>query len=390
MVPREPMQPRGILFLNTEGVIGGQEMVLLDLVRGLEPSRYRAVVASLFPGPLTDVLVAEGRRAVVLPQHRLRKPATLLAALVALGRLLRDERIDIVHCNGDSMLFYGAVAGVPRRLPCVWHVYEPVGTRANLYERFFYETQRRLRPAWTIFGTAEVEESYAHNYPRLGPHTSIMPGVDIDAVTRGADAERARRRFGLPPAPLFLVIGRLQRSKGQREAIEALAALATPAAAPHLVLCGGPPIRTDEDYPEELARLARSFGLESRVHFVGAVSESEKFDLLSAASALVHPAQREAFGIVVIEGMAAGKPVIVTDAVGPKSIVAGSDAAEIVPRRDVAALAAAMARVLADPERARQMGERGRAHVRARYDKATMVKRVEGVYESVLAPRRAV
>jgi glycosyltransferase involved in cell wall biosynthesis len=383
------MQPRGVLFLNTEGVIGGQEMVLLDIVRGLDPSRYRAVIASLLPGALTDVLVAEGRKAVVLPPHRLRNPTTLLGTLLALGRLLRDERIDIVHCNGDSLLFYGAVAGAPRRLPCVWHVYEPVVSGGRAYERFFYETQRRLRPAWTIFGTAAVEESYLRSYPRLGPHTPIMPGVDIDALTQGADAERARRRFGLPPAPLFLVIGRLQRSKGQREAIEALAALGAAEPAPHLVLCGGPPIRTDEDYPEELAALARSLGLESRVHFVGNVSESEKLDLLSAASALVHPALREAFGIAVIEGMAAGKPIVVTDAVGPKSIFAGSDAGEIVPRGDVAALTAAMARVLTEPERARQMGERGRAHVRARYDKASMVRRVEGVYESVLGSRRA-
>jgi glycosyltransferase involved in cell wall biosynthesis len=383
------MQRRGILFLNTEGVIGGQEMVLLDIVRGLDSSRYRAVVASLLPGPLTQAVVAEGHQAVVLPPHRLRNPATLLGMLTALARLLWKERIDIVHCNGDSLLFYGTVAGAPWRLPCVWHVYEPVVTRGNPYERFFYETQRRLRPAWTIFGTAAVEESYLRDYPRLGPHTAIMPGVDIDALTRGADAERGRSRFGLPPAPLFLVIGRLQRSKGQREAIEALAALETPGPAPHLVLCGGPPIRTDEDYPKELADLARSLGLASRVHFVGAVSESEKFDLLAAASALVHPALREAFGIAVIEGMAAGKAVIVTDAVGPNSIVAGSEAGEIVPRRDVAALTAAMARLLAEPERARQMGERGRAHVRARYDKASMVQRVEDVYDGVLASRRA-
>ena len=381
-------KPRRILFLNTVGVIGGQEMVLLDLVRGLEPSRYETVVASLLPGALTDALVAEGRHAVVLPPHRLRKPGELLRLLLALGRLLRDERIDLVHCNGDSLLFYGVVAGAFRRLPCVWHVYEPVVTRGNAYVRFFYETQRHLRAAWTIFGTAAVEESYLRCYPHLGPHTPIMPGVDIDAVTRGADGDRARQRFGLPKAaPILLVIGRLQRSKGQREAIEALAALAPQTAEPHLVLCGGPPFGTDEDYPAELERVARSLGVDARVHFVGAVSETEKFDLLSAAWALVHPAQREAFGIVVIEGMAAGKPVVVTDAVGPRSIVTGSEAGEIVPSRDVNALAAALGRTLADPERARRMGERGRAHARAHYDKASMVKQVEAVYDSVLARR---
>ncbi len=382
------MRRRRVLFLNTVGFIGGQEMVLLDLVRGLDPSRYESVVATIQAGALVDTLRAEGRRAVVLPPHRLRQPHTLVRVLVALARLLREERIDIVHCNGDSLLFYGAVAGRFRRLPCVWHVYEPVVTRDNSYARFFYETQRLLRADFTIFGTAAVEESYLRCYPRLGPHAPIMPGVDIDAVTRGADAERARRRFGLPAdAPLLLVIGRLSSWKGQRQAIEALAALRPFTPPPQLVLCGGPPFLTDEHYPDELAQLTRSLGLESRVHFVGTASEQEKFDLLKAAAALVHPALREAFGIVVIEGMAAGKPVVVTDAVGPASIVAGSGAAETVPRGDVQALALALARVLEDPERARQMGARGQAHVRAHYEKAAMVRRVEDVYETVLEAR---
>jgi glycosyltransferase involved in cell wall biosynthesis len=380
---------RRILFLNTVSFIGGEEVVLLDIVRGLDPERYESVGASLLPGPLIDVLRAEGHPAYVLPPHRLRKPHTLVHALVALARLLQKERIDIVHCNGDSLLFYGALAGAFRRSPCVWHVYEPVVTRGNAYARFFFETQRHLRADFTIFGTAAVEESYLRSYPRLGPRAAIMPAVDIDAVTRGADGARARRRFGLPPdAPLLLVVGRLSRSKGQRQAIEALAALDAVTPAPHLVLCGGPPILTDEDYPDELVRVASSLGLKSRVHIVGAVSEPEKLDLLAAASVLVHPALREAFGIVVIEGMAAKKPVVVTDAVGPKSIVSGTGAGEIVPRGDVRALADAIARVLSDPERQARMGALGQAHVRARYEKKDMVKRVADVYEDVLARRR--
>ena len=377
---------RRILFLNTMGVIGGQEVVLLDIVRGLDPTRYQTVVASLFHGDLTDTLRAEGRTAYVLPPHRLRRPLQLGRTLAALATLLRRERIDIIHVNGDALLFYAALAALPWRLPCVWHVYEPVMKRGNTYARFFYETQRFMHPAWTISDTEAVRESYLASYPRLGPSTAITPSVDVASVAEGADAERARRRFELPPsAPLLLVIGRLQRSKGQREAIEALAACSGLPEPPHLVLCGGPPHGTDEDYPAELRALVRERGLEQRVHFVGAVTESEKRDLLAACTALVHPALREAFGIVVIEGMAAGKPVIVTEAAGPKSIVLGTGAGEIVPTRDVSALAQAITRVLADPARAVRMGELGRALAAERYDTRAMVRRVEAVYDAVLA-----
>ncbi|HEX5101386.1 MAG TPA: glycosyltransferase family 4 protein [Polyangiaceae bacterium] len=377
---------RRILYLNTMGVIGGQEVVLLDIVRGLDPARYQTVVASLFHGDLTDTLRAEGRAAHVLPPHRLRHPLKLGRTLTALAMLLRRERIDLIHVNGDALLFYAALAALPWRLPCVWHVHEPVQRRGIAYVRFFYETQRLMRPAWTISNTEAVRESYIAAYPRLGPSTAITPSVDVASFTSGADAERARRRFALPSgAPLLLVIGRLQRSKGQREAIEALVQCTGLPEPPHLVLCGGPPHGTDEDFPAELRALARDLGVEARVHFVGAVTESEKRDLLAACTAFVHPARREAFGIVVIEGMAAGKPVIVTAAAGPKSIVHDTGAGEIVPPEDPGALAKAITRVLGDPARAARMGELGRNVATERYDTRAMVRRIESVYDAVLA-----
>lgn len=376
--------PRRILFLNTVGIVGGQEVVLLDLVRGLDPSRYACVVACLLPGPLHDTLEALGVSTYVLPPHRIRQPLTFARAVAELARIIARERIDIVHCNGDALLLYGALAGALRRIPCVWHVYEPVNT-ASPYARFFYFAQRWLRAAWTIFGTAAVEESYRARYPRLGPYTAVMPGVDVDAVARGADALAARRRLGIPEgSPVLLLIGRIQRSKGQRELVEAVSRLRGDFAPPHVVLCGGPALMTDEDFHDELVELTLALGVAERVHFTGHVSDQEKRDLLALATVLVHPAHREAFGIAVIEGMAAGRPVVVTDAVGPTSIVAGSGAGEIVPARDVTALTEALKRRLENPEESAKMGAAGKRRVRERYSTARMVETVETIYENVL------
>ena len=380
---------RRVLFLNLNWIVGGQEVVMLDLLRRLDQTRYEPFVVSSAEGLLTRTLRAEGIPTYLLPPHRLRKPLAVARAIAHLTQVLARERIDLVHCNGDSLLFYGALAAAPLGIPCVWHVYEPVATGGNAYIRFLYLSQRRLRPAFTIFGTAAVEESYLRDYPRLGPHASIMPGVDVDALAHDADAARARAVLGVPPdVPLLLVIARLQRSKGQRELLEALARLSGDFPAPHVAFCGGAPVQTDEDYPGELERLVVELGLTGRVHFAGQTSDALKRDLLAAATLLVHPAHREAFGIVVLEGMAAGKPVVVTDAVGPASILAGSDAGLVVPARDVAALREALRRILTDPETARRMGERGRAHVRARYSSEGMVRRVESVYDAVLSERR--
>jgi glycosyltransferase involved in cell wall biosynthesis len=380
--------PRRVLFLNSLGVIGGQEVVMLDIVRTLPRERYELFAATLVDGPLTAALRGLGVTTEVLPQHRIRQPLRFARALGAIRRIIERERIDVVHCNGDTLLVYGALAALGSRVPCVWHVYEPVGKSGSAFVSFVYRVQRQLRADWTIFGTAAVRDSYVADYPRLGGYTPIMPGVDVDALNQGADAAAGRRKLGIPDgAPVLLVIARLQRSKGQRELIEAVSRLSGPGPLPHVVLCGGRAVMTDDDYYDELVALAAKLGLSDRVHMTGHVSESDKKNLLAAATLLVHPAHREAFGIAVVEGMAAGKAVIVTDAVGPTSIVRGSGAGEIVPSRDVAALADAIERRLRNPEESGRMGELGRARARERYSVASMVRKVEVVYDTVLSAR---
>ncbi len=384
------MTAKRILFLNTLGIIGGQEVVMLSIIKNLDRQRFMPVAASLVDGPLVEELRTNGVPTTVLPKHRIRQPHRFALALVELARIIDRERIDVVHCNGDTLLLYGALAARWRRVPCVWHVYEPVVTGGSHYTRFLYQAQRRLHAAWTIFGTAAVEESYLRDYPNLGPHSAIMPGVDVDELNRDADPVAARRALGIPDeAPILLLIARVQRSKGQRELVEAVARLNGAFTAPHVVFCGGAAVMTDEDYHDEVVGTVNRLGLAGRVHFTGHVPDQMKKNLLAAATVVVHPAHREAFGIAVVEGMAAGKPVVVTDAIGPTSIVAGSGAGEIVKARDVEELAAALARRLENPEESREMGRLGQIRARERHGTRKMVQAVEAVYASVLAGRSA-
>jgi glycosyltransferase involved in cell wall biosynthesis len=111
--------------------------------------------------------------------------------------------------------------------------------------------------------------------------------------------------------------------------------------------------------------------------------------LLRTLDILVHASTiPEPFGQAVIEGMAAGLPVIGADGGGVKDIITHGENGLLVPMGDAPALAEALESLLGDPETARRLGEAGRAHVRSHYTAAQSARKIEQVYREVLSVRR--
>ena len=374
-----------ILFVDPVGEKGGAEVVLRDIVCGLDRSRFQPVVACLKPGPFVEELRTMGIPVFALRAHKTRELHHVVAAVLQLSQIIRRERIDIVHGNGCTMLFYGGLASRLRGLPCVWHVYDPLkGT--GVFEAAFIAAQRRLHPSWTIFGTPAVAESYLATYTNLKRHSAILPGVNVEQVVHGADAGRARERWGIPgDAPIVAMFARMQRTKGHVALIEAAQQVVVEYPAARFLLCGGTLFGLEPGYPEELQQQIKERGLEGRVLLTGFVSDEEKRDILAAATIVVHPALSEPFGIAVVEGMAAGKPVVATDCIGPAMTVLSGETGWLTPRGDASALAAALKSLLDDPTQAEAMGKRGRQRVLEFFSVDAMVEQVEAIYEQVVA-----
>jgi glycosyltransferase involved in cell wall biosynthesis len=383
------MTPKRVLFVNPVGEKGGAEVVLLDIARGLDRARFEPLVACLKPGPFVEELRALQVPAFALRAHKGRELHRVIAAVAELAGVIRRERIDLVHGNGCTMLFYGGLAARFAGRPCVWQVYDPL-KGGGAFERAFVTAQRRLHPAWTIFGTPAVADSYLAAYKRLRRHSTILPGVDPERLLQGADPCRARAMLGIPPdAPVVSMFARLQRGKGHLELVEAAARVLEHHPGARFVLCGGTLFDLEPDYPRELRRRIKERGLGERVRLTGYVSEEEKSDILAASTVVVHPARSEPFGISVIEGMAAGKAVVATDCAGPRTTVRHGETGLLVPRGDVPALSAALRALLDDPRRAGAMGDAGRRRVREHFTVRAMVRQVEDVYRHVLGERPA-
>jgi glycosyltransferase involved in cell wall biosynthesis len=209
--------------------------------------------------------------------------------------------------------------------------------------------------------------------PAPGATTRLRPALDVG-----------------PAYPLLGVVGQLTPWKGQDDAIRALARLLPRYPDAHLLIVGeakftDPSARYDTGrYRRDLEALAADLGVAGRVLFTG-----ERTDIpaiMAALDLLLVPSWSEPFGIVMIEAMAAGTPVVATRGGGPADVITSGCDGVLVPPRDPDALAAAVATLLADPAALRVMGTRARTRVASGFTVARQARRVERLYDWLLTP----
>lgn len=377
---------------------GGQNVHVAHLAAALADRGHQVTVYTRrdAPGLPDQVLLRCG----VTVRHVPAGPAAsvpkdeLLPYIGQFGRYLAREwhfdRPDLVHSHFWMSGLASLHAARALNLPLA-HTYHALGTVKRRHqkdadtsppERIAAETEVGER-CDRIIATCrdEVAELARMGIPDL--HTSVVPcGVDTERFTpRGPSAARGSHRY------LLLQIGRLVPRKGAAVSVAALTAL--PDA--ELVIAGGPPPDRIDDDPEvrRLRWIARRAGVADRVRFTGGVPASEVPLLLRAADVVLCPADYEPFGIVPLEAMGCGSPVVASAVGGQLDTVADPGTGRLVPPGDPAALAEAVAALLADPAQRAACGRAGRRRVLTRYGWERVAAATEDVYRDVLALRPA-
>jgi glycosyltransferase involved in cell wall biosynthesis len=221
----------------------------------------------------------------------------------------------------------------------------------------------------------EVAELRAMGLP--ASRASVIPcGVDTDLFRPLPAASTGRR---------LVVVGRVVERKGVGNVIEALAGLP----GTHLDIAGGPSFDLLDADPQirRLRDLAESRGVADRVHFLGSVPRHELPALICSADVVVAVPWYEPFGIVPVEAMACGRPVVGSTVGGLLDTVLPGVTGELVPPRRPDLLASALRDLLDDEERRERYGRAGRSRAVAVYQWRQVAAATEGVYSSVALSR---
>ena len=210
--------------------------------------------------------------------------------------------------------------------------------------------------------------------------------IDVSLYEHRRDAS-IRTDLGIPEnAKLVLSLGRLTPWKGHDVLIRALGRLPEDV---WLLQAGG----EDEDWRKEIDKISVESGMEGRVVFAGVRSDVPALlaasDLLAHSSKFANPKEGEveAFGRVVIEGMATCLPVVATDAGGPAQILRGTGAGRLVSPGDPEAMAKAIIFYLDNPKAAKQAGEKGRQVVGEKYTEEKLADKLKIIYDDLSGER---
>jgi glycosyltransferase involved in cell wall biosynthesis len=292
-------------------------------------------------------------------------------------RLLRSDRIDLVHAEDHTGVLLGTVArrrGVP--LVATRHVLSYGSNRRE-------ELKSRAVDALLARGATVVAISsrvHAHLVDDLGvPPTNVVTihnGVDVHAFDTPISRAEARGRLGWPDVPTALFIAALRPGKGHEAMLDAAPMLRELAPTSRVVIVGSGP---DEDSVRARAE---------RIGHVDVVGERADIALLlRAADVIVLPSLMEALPTVLLEAGAAGLPCVATSVGGVPDIVRDGVTGYLVPPGDRSALAERIAKLLCDPALADSMGAAARLRIREHFSLASQGAETAALYRRLLDPR---
>ena len=361
--------------------VAGAEVLVAETIRRLG-SRIEPVVFCVDSvGGLGEIMRGEGVEVLAFD----RRPGLDLRLVWRLARAIRQRKLQVLHAHQYTPFFYGALAaklaGVGTRIILTEHgrhFPDVVPRKRRLANRFFFDRLADRITAVCAFSAAGLSKNDGFRADRI---EVIENGIDADRYEPSSDQAQLKQQLGFDPARRYIItIARFHPVKDHQTLLRAFADVCGRFADVDLLLAGDGTLRRD------LERLVAELGITNRVRFLGVRHDVP--DLLKAADMFVLSSVSEAASITLLEAMASGKAVVVTNVGGNPEIVREGVEGLLTPRGDANAMAAAVNRLLSDHNLAALMSRRAAERVRAEYQLDRTIERYGRVYEELAQSRR--
>jgi phosphatidylinositol alpha-mannosyltransferase len=358
-------------------VVGGVQVHVRSLAEALRRAGDEVLVIGPSAAAATDWGTRSVGRTVAVPANGSRAPVALgPRAALRVRDILRRARPDVVHVHEPLVPVVGPAAVLATRAACVltFHAAAEAGSLPALYRSIRGPARRLVARGDQLTAVSPVAATFHARMLGVDPKrfTVVPNGVDVARFA----AAGASRRAVAQAEERIVFLGRLEHRKGADVAVRMFLELAQQRPAVRMQVLGDGPLAS------ELARLRAGAPahVASRLELVGRADPEALPALLAAADVAVLPSRGgESFGIVLLEAMAAGVPLVATDIPGYRAVARHDREALLVPPDDVAGLVGAVARILDDPRLADRLRTAGRTRADA-HDWSAVADRMRAVY----------
>ncbi len=386
-----------ILYVDEQGTrLSGGSSCLFNLISQLDKDNFTPIIACR-EGDLTGeyrargievdsikfphfsrVSFKKGRFRFFYP-HRLFSNLLRLCPLVRkLVSIIRRKKVDLLHTNSFRANIAGFLAAKWTGKPIIWHIRDFAHE-----ESIFIRIAGRKFVDRVIFMSKATKRSFTSDGANRPNMEVIYDGVDPDVYSPQKRNNKLREKFGISSSVRLVgIVGRLVPWKGHRYFLEAARRIADEIEDVKFLIVGEnlPESQERNSYPE-IECLIEKRGLRDKVILTG--FQSDIVEVMNALDLLVCPSLAEPFGMVVIEALACGTPVIGTDAGGIKEILSQGGGI-LVSSRDAEAIACEVVNLLGNDRALIDLSKAGRCNVKQNFGLDGYVAQVEKLYQEVL------
>lgn len=362
---------------------GGNIPSITPVILGINPKKYETIGIYLTKNSdIPNILEQNGKKIFYVTQKP-QLPFFRPNAFLKLAEILKNQGVDILHCHHHKSTVYGTIAGRLAGVPIILAHVHGIGRTRNLRRKLL--NRFILSGVDKILAISEaVKDDILQNNFSMPSDKIINLGnsIDYDYFASGVyDKQTVRKRFGIPEGCfVFAAAGRLAPTKGQQYLIGAFPRVKKQMPTAELLIAGTGELKN------ELEKLALELGCSSSVHFLGHVDNMPEF--YSIVDVFVMPSIAEGLPRTLIEAMAAGILCIASNAGGIPEILDNGRFGLLVPPKDTNALAEAMFKAAKMPQQEKSaIISAAKEYIKANYSHGIMIKRIEKIYDILVAEK---